>query len=128
MNTEIRATKTGFTDIISLPEGIFNLFLGSETWGSANIQISGDGVHWFTLQKDNANLVISNNFAIEINGGAASMQLVRPGEVEIFGIDKQLTREIRQAVIEELQRLEIKRYMIARYRDGVRREIWREVK
>ncbi len=59
---------------------------------------------------------------------AASMQLVRPGEVEIFGIDKPIDREIRQAVICELQRLGIQRYMIARYRDGVRREIWRGVR
>lgn len=60
---------------------------------------------------------------------AASMQLVRPGEVEIFGIDKPLTREIRDAVIAELQRLGIKRYMIARYNSELlRREIWRGVR
>lgn len=58
----------------------------------------------------------------------ASMKLVRPGEVEIFGIDKPITREIHHAVVAELRRLEIQRYMIARYTEGQRREVWRKVR
>ena len=57
----------------------------------------------------------------------ADMQFHRPGEVEIYGYDKPVTRDIYAAVISELQRLGITRFMRVRYVDGVRREIWHNV-
>lgn len=69
-NTSITATQTGATSqVISLPDGIFNLFISSSGWGSTKVEISPDGTNWFTLEKDGSDLSISKNFYTEINGG-----------------------------------------------------------
>jgi len=69
-NTSITATQTGETSqVISLPDGIFNLFISSSGWGSTKIEVSPDRVNWFTLQDSGSDLSISENFVTEINGG-----------------------------------------------------------
>lgn len=69
-NTSITATGTGATSqVISLPDGIFNLFISSSGWGSTKIEVSPDGTNWFTIKKDGSDLAISSSFATEINGG-----------------------------------------------------------
>lgn len=69
-NTSIIATGTGATpQVISLPDGIFNLFISSSNWGSTKIEISPDGINWFTMQSSGSDLSLSKNFYTEINGG-----------------------------------------------------------
>jgi hypothetical protein len=69
-NTSITATGTGATSqVISLPDGIFNLFISSSGWGSTKIEVSPDGTNWFTLQDSGSDLSISSNYVTEINGG-----------------------------------------------------------
>ena len=69
-NTSIIATGTGETSqVISLPDGIFNLFISSSGWGSTKIEISPDGNDWFPIQGSGSDLSLSKNSYMEINGG-----------------------------------------------------------
>jgi predicted outer membrane repeat protein len=70
MNTEIIATTTGpSSKFITLEDGLWNIFITSSNWGSANIQISHDGSTWFNAQENNADILFTTNSAKEINGG-----------------------------------------------------------
>lgn len=69
MNTEITATATGATNSITLPDGIWNIFITSSSWGSANLQVSYDNSTWFNVQENSADVVFTSNSVKEINGG-----------------------------------------------------------
>jgi hypothetical protein len=68
MNTKIIATGTGVSSSITLPDGVWNLFIESSNWGSTTIQVSNDTT-WFTVTENDAALIITENTVKEINGG-----------------------------------------------------------
>lgn len=68
MNVKIIATTTGTTLPIVLPDGIWNIFLYSSSWGSTTIEVSND-TEWFTVTEAGEVLTISSNTVKEINGG-----------------------------------------------------------
>lgn len=68
-NTAQIANASGASPSITLEPGLWNLFVTSTGWGSADVQISHDNNHWFDLEDADGIVNFTADSVQEINGG-----------------------------------------------------------
>ena len=89
MNTKITATTTGTTLPITLPDGIWNIFLESSTWGSTTVEVSNDS-QWFTVKEAGVTLTVTENTVKQINGGLSLRLNVSAYSADIILVAKKV--------------------------------------
>jgi len=89
---KITATGTGTTpdnQVITLSDGIWNIFLYSATWGSATLEVSNDS-EWFTVTEAGETVTFTANTVKEINGGLTLRLNVSAYTADIVAIVKKV--------------------------------------